>query len=69
MFPRRIKFAFVHGLVLGFELFEYPSLVLPDDTELDPDWTIEDMLQRDDVQITQRSGLIVHIGPIKMVLF
>lgn len=69
MFPRRIKFTFVHGLVLGFELFEYPSIVLPDDIEPGTDWTVEDMLKRDDVEIKERSGLIVHIGPIKMVLF
>lgn len=69
MFPRRIKFAFVHGLVFGFELFEYPALSIPDDVELPEDWTVEDVLQRDDVEIKQRSGLIVHIGPIKMVLF
>ena len=64
---RRVKFSFVHGFALGFELFDYARLYTSDD--IDDDATAEDILNHPETSIKRRAGLIVHLGPFKVVLF
>lgn len=65
----RVKFSFVHGITFGFELFEYKALKLPDNFDPDNEEELEKFLANpsDDI-IQNRSGLLVHFGPFKMLV-